>query len=797
MKLDQPPLFGIGQSDANHVVLRSPDGPIAHIFVLEEDIVRVLLLPDGSVHAPRSWAICPGGEDVPPEGRDRFDLSGFSLPSFSLQFNEPLVRVETKAIRLTISLRGFHCRWEVKQGEAWRHAAEDRATQAYNFGWWDKAVYHYLGRESDEMYFGLGERAGTANRAGQSYQMKNIDAMGYDARSTDPLYKHIPFYLTWKTKHRLGFGLFYDSLADCRFDMGRELDNYHGQYRYFRAEAGDLDLYFIAGDAPMDVTRRFTWLTGRPAMMPKWSLGYSGSTMSYTDAPDAQKQMSQFLRKCREHDILCDSFHLSSGYTSIGPKRYVFNWNRDKFPDPAAFAKDYLDHGVRLCANIKPCLLRDHPRFQEAADKGLFIRDSDGSPALAQFWDETGAYLDFTNPDTRAWWRQRVTDSLLEFGIAATWNDNNEFELWSPRAKLASGQRAFDCRPLHTLLMIQASKHAQAAFAPDKRPFLISRAGAVGMQRYVQTWSGDNYTSWDTLKYNIRMGTGLALSGISNTGHDIGGFAGPKPDAELLLRWVQFGIFLPRFSIHSWNDDRSVNEPWMYPEITRTIAGLIKLRAKLTPYLYHLLWKSHSAYQPMIRPTFLDFPADPACLAENDEMMLGPDLLVAAVVEQGQMERSLHLPEGTGWYDVWRGSHHTGGQTITVPAPLDEHPPLFAREGSAIPLNLAEQHFNQPADERGFWIFPPQGTGSFTADCFEDDGESEEYRQGVTASWRLSVSADGDKIEISVAKAGPWERLTLLLPAREKRAVALAGASLGSDEIVEGWRRIDSIFLAG
>jgi alpha-glucosidase len=307
----------------------------------------------------------------------------------------------------------------------------------------------------------------------------------------------------------------------------------------------------------------------------------------------------------------------------------------------------------------------------------------------------------------------------------------------------------------------------------------------------VQTWSGDNYTSWDTLKYNIRMGTGLALSGVSNTGHDIGGFAGPKPDAELLLRWVQFGIFLPRFSIHSWNDDRSVNEPWMYPEITRTIADLIKLRARITPYLYDLLWKSHAHYLPMIRPTFLDFPADPACWQENDEMMLGADLLVAAVVEPGQTERRLHLPAGTGWYDVWRGTFHEGGQDITVPAPLDDRPPLFARAGSAIALNLAEQHFNRPADERGFWLFPPQGEGSFTTASFEDDGESEGYRRGRHQSWRLSVSAGLDRIGIAVSRQGPWQRLTLLLPPGETRPVALEGARAESDAAWQGWRRID------
>lgn len=791
MKLDQTPLFGIGRSDGNHVVLRSPDGPIAHIFVLEDDIVRVLLLPDGKLRAPKSWAICPGGEDVPADGRDRFDLSGFSLPNFKLQYNEPHVRIVTAKIRLTISLRGFHCRWECLQGDMWRLAAEDRPTQAYNFGWWDKAPYHYLRREADEMYFGLGERAGPANRAGQSYQMKNLDAMGYDARTTDPLYKHIPFYLTWKTTHRLPFGLFYDTLADCRFDMGRELDNYHGHYRYFRAEAGDLDFYFIAGDRPADITRRFTWLTGRPAMMPRWSLGYSGSTMSYTDAPDAQERMNEFLEKCREHDIICDSFHLSSGYTSIGDKRYVFNWNYDKFPDPKGFALHYRAHGVRLCANIKPCLLRDHPRFEEAAAEGLFIKDTDGSPALAQFWDETGAYLDFTNEKTRIWWKARVTESLLAVGIEATWNDNNEFELWNDRAVLASGERAYDSRPLHTLLMIQASRQAQAEFAPGRRPFLISRAGAAGMQRYVQTWSGDNYTSWATLKYNIRMGTGLALSGVSNTGHDIGGFAGPAPDPELLLRWVQFGIFLPRFSIHSWNDDGSVNEPWMYPEITGTISSLIKLRARLIPHLYDLLWKSHRDFEPIIRPTFLDFPEDPTCAEENDEMMLGADLLVAAVVEPGRTERSVYLPAGTGWYDFWRGTRHEGGTVVTVPAPLDDRTPLFARAGSAIALNLAEQHFDRPADQRGFALFP--GEGTFTATCFEDDGESGADR----ADWSLTVTADPASLRVAIARQAPWERLVLLLPAGEKRAVALAGGTIESDRIEDGWRRIESIFLAG
>lgn len=796
MSMSSNPLFSLRAREKGHLTLESAEGHVAHVFVLEQDVVRVLLLPQGVLNFPRSWAIAPGAEDVALEGRDRFDLSGFALPAFALEEDDEKLRLTTERIRLTITRSGFFCRWECRVRGLWLPAASDRATQSYNFGWWDDKVYHYLKREPDELYFGLGERAGEANRKGKRYRLCNVDPMGYDAQHTDPLYKHIPFYLTWRQHNRVAFGLFYDTLSDCSFDMGRELDNYHGHYRYFVADHGDLDYYFIAGTTPAEITRRYTWLTGRPAFTPKWGLGYSGSTMTYTDAPNAHERMREFIDGCRTHDILCDSFHLSSGYTSIGAKRYVFNWNRDKFPDPAAFVASYLENGVKLCANIKPCLLRDHPRFDEARRAGLFVHDADGMPTQVQFWDETGAYLDFTNPATYAWWKARVTDALLEYGIAATWNDNNEFEIWSDKPLVhgfGTPRRACEAKPLHTLLMIRASREAHQAHAPALRPFLISRSGAAGMQRYVQTWSGDNYTAWDTLRYNIRMAMGLAMSGVSNTGHDIGGFAGPAPEPELFLRWVQHGIFLPRFSIHSWNDDQSVNEPWMYPEITPHIRELIKLRYRLIPYLYDLLWRSHSRYEPMIRPTFHDFPDDARCFEENDEMLLGGALLVASVVEPGTCERSVYLPQGCNWVDFWSGDRHVGGQTITLPAPWDR-PPLLVREGSILPLNLAEQHFAQPADARGFALFPPPGSGECRDEFFEDDGESQAYREGRYGLWQVALAATPESLTVSVTASGerpPTDAaVTLLLPARETRALAAASGRIVADDIVEGWRTV-------
>jgi alpha-glucosidase len=798
MRLDQPPVFALHQQDGNHLELRSPEGAVAHVWALEDDIVRLMVLPTGRLDMPRSWSVAPGLADLPVEGRDRFDLSGHTLPPYTLEQVDGHVILSTAQVRLTIRLAGLHCQWQSRRGDRWIATARDRTTQAYDFGWWDGRVHHYLQRTPGESYYGLGERAGEANRAGQRYRMCNLDPMGYSARSTDPLYKHVTFHITRlddagpaasanPPTQATCYGLYYDTLSDCTFDMGREMDNYHGHYRHFVAEHGDLDLYYIAGDEPAAITRRYTWLTGRPIFPPRLALGYSGSTMQYTDAPDAQARMGEFLARCAEHDIPCDSFHLSSGYTSIGARRYVFHWNREKFPDPAGFVRSYLDHGVSLVPNIKPALLDSHPLFAQARDAGLLVQDPDGSPTAIQFWDGTGAYLDFTNPATIAWWRAQVTEQLLDLGIPSTWNDNNEFEVWSRDARIhgfGQPRAAREARPLQAMLMMQASHAAQQAHAPQERPYLVSRSGTAGMQRYVQTWSGDNHTSWETLRYNIRMGLGLAISGVSNTGHDIGGFSGPAPGPELLLRWVQFGIFLPRFSIHSWNDDQTVNEPWMHPSVTPQVRALIHFRYRLLPLLYHLVWRYHRDYEPIIRPTWHDYPDDPRCWDENDDMLLGPDLLVAAVVEPGRSQRPVWLPGRGRWVDWHSGQVHAAGRHVLLEAPLDGPPPLLAREGCAVPLNLGEIHFNAVQDLRGFRVFAAPGVSRFEASCFEDDGRSTASLDGEHGLWRLVVDGDADTLTIEVHREGrrpPTQPVLLIeLPRAETRVLRLSGATLAS-----------------
>lgn len=776
----------LNRQAADHVELKVDGQHLFRIYILESGLFRVLIKQRGELALNRTWSIAPQ-TDVPWEGRDRESTEGFARPAFELVQRDAELCISTDKMRVTVH-QPLWLEWEYcNQAGEWLPLAADRPTSAYLLNAHGDGVAHYQRRFPTESYYGLGEKAGDLNRTGGRYEMRNLDAMGYNAASTDPLYKHVPFTIT--RKEDVSFGLFYDNLSSTMLDLGNELDNYHLAYRRYQAEAGDLDYYMFVGPKVLDVTKAFVRLTGKTFFGPKWSLGYSGSTMYYTDAPDAQNQLMKFIELCREHDIPCDSFQLSSGYTSINNKRYVFNWNYDKVPQPKVMSQAFLDAGIKLAANIKPCLLQDHPKYQEVAQQGLFIRDSESDCAeRSVFWDDEGSHLDFTNPATVKWWQDNVTQQLLEMGIGSTWNDNNEYEVWDGEARCHGfGQEIAikQIRPVMPLLMMRASLEAQQRFAPKQRPYLISRSGCAGMQRYVQTWSGDNRTSWQTLRYNTRMGVGMSLSGLYNVGHDVGGFSGDKPDAELLVRWVQNGVMHPRFTIHSWNDDHTVNEPWMYPAVTPAIRDAIVLRYRLLPYFYTLLWQASENDEPMLRPTFLDHENDAATFAETDDFMLGKDLLVASVVEQGQRQREIYLPANeSGWYDFYTGQWFSGGQSITVEAPL-ERLPLVVRAGAMLPLSGRTAFVDAAADDsRELMLFPPMGKGCDRGMLFDDDGETYAWREGQALWLNWEIASDNQRIDVTFTRKGDfqpvWKEIVIRLPQSEQRKLYVNGVQCTS-----------------
>ena len=232
-----------------------------------------------------------------------------------------------------------------------------------------------------------------------------------------------------------------------------------------------------APDAPVEAAWKAVRLIGGTALPPRWTLGFANTAMALADFPDAQHKIREFLALAERDQFPLSSFHFGSGYTSRGKQRYVFTWNTSKFPDARGLLAAFKSAGVRTMANLKPCLLDDHPRLAEVEAAGALVMDGDsGAPAVAQFWDGLGFHLDFTNPATRTWWKAQVTAQLLEVGIAATWNDNNEFEVVSPQAQAAmNGQprAAIETKPLQTLLILQilqAKQLFQAVIQMQKLP---------------------------------------------------------------------------------------------------------------------------------------------------------------------------------------------------------------------------------------------------------------------------------------------------------------------------------------
>jgi alpha-glucosidase len=759
----------------NHAGLHfaNQNDKILRIAVLNHDLIRVQFCPDGQPRLSRTWTVVGGDGDVPREGRLRDDLTPFPQPAYQQTQDAETVTIQTDALKLVVNLKSAHLEWHSAEGHLF---AGDLRHRAYTYDRSGRSVYHYLQRRTDEHYFGFGERSGTLDKRGRRFRMVNVDALGYNAETSDPLYKHVPFYITYIPSQNIAYGLFYDNLAATVFDLGHEIDAFWGYYRYWMAEDGDLDYYLIYGPTIADVVQKFTALTGKPALLPRWALGYLGSTMSYTEASNAQTQLKRFVELCAQHEIPCDLFHLSSGYTTDDTgRRFVFTWNRKRIPAPEQMVQDFHAAGIRLAPNIKPYLLTTHPQYAALRAAGGFICDPDtGEPVLSRFWSggafesEEGSYVDFSSEAGFNWWQAQAHAALLSLGIDALWNDNNEFEIWDDEARCdgyGDPIRISMARPLQTLLMARASYAAVLAQHPEQRPFILSRSACAGMQRYVQTWSGDNETSWHSLRYNIPMGLNMGLSGMPNIGHDVGGFFGPAPSPELFVRWVQNGIFHPRFTIHSWNTDGTVNEPWMYPEVLPIVRALIELRYRLLPFLYTLMFEAHQTGSPIIRPLVYHFPHDPRCHTESFDFLLGSHVLVASVLEDGARKRRVYLPGGTWWCDFYTGQWHEGGQAIEVDAPLDRIP-LFVADGGMLPMGTVMRHVGEGVDDqREVYVFT-RSHATFT--LVEDDGVSLDYRHGAFTTVELSMTLMDGQLAASarMTHAGyplPYDRVTFIV----------------------------------
>jgi alpha-glucosidase len=620
--------------------------------------------------------------------------------------------------------------------------------------------WHYSVISTHDHFYGFGEKTGFLNKAQQTMKMHQTDTCGYNAKLSDPLYKHIPFYIRFNDITKASLGIFYDNAFDCVFDTGREWSGYWDHYSYYCTDGGDIDMFFINGPQIKDVVRRYTDLTGKSAFPPLGSIGYGHTTMYYTELEkNADDAILKFLDICNKNDIPIDQFQLASGYTAMPDgKRYPFCWNEKKFSDPKRFSSEVAKKGVFITPNVKPGILTSHPHYEEYKNAGAFIADDTGRyPITERYWGGFASFPDFTSQAGREIWKNHMKAALFANGIKAIWDDNCEFDIQNSTATVAGDgirQGIAGMRPILTNMMAYTAYTAQLEDDANRRPFVVSRAGYAGIQRYAQTWSGDNCTSWDSLKYNIPEMLGMGLSGVANYGSDIGGWFGKCPDPELLVRWFQNGIFQPRFITNSSNTDNTVTEPFMYPRYTMLISSAVKLRYALTPYLYSLLRMAAVNGDPVMRPLVYEFPDDPKCWDESFEFMFGSQILVANVLKKGATKEDIYLPSGVNWFEWQSRKFYQGGQTITLPVTLKSIP-MFLKTGSIVPIAQDVTNLNSQVIRALRIIMVGSSTDS-SFKVYEDDGKSNNYKKGIYAETTYHVHP-GNTTVISVHTDGAYE----------------------------------------
>ncbi len=626
-----------------------------------------------------------------------------------------------------------------------------------------------------EYYCGFGEKAGGLFKNGNKLVMWNTDNSDMTPRS-DPLWQSCPLQIAVR-KNGFAHALFFDNPHFCRFSLPkgrgplhtprpdkrrstRHTPRYTPQVTSYAAERGPLCYYVITGPALKDVLRNFTLLCGRYPLPPRWVLGHHHSR--WEERESAQRLLA-VARGFRERGVPCDTLHIDIGHM----RGYrSFTWDEKRFPDPSAAVKALHKEGFRVVIMSDPGLKQD-PEWEvyaEGAEHGFFCVKADGSVFHAPVWPGNAAFPDFTSEHVRDWWGS-LYKAYVKHGIDGFWIDMNEPSLFTPLRTMPAGVlhaapkkcAALPHSTVHNcygLLMAQATFRGLTRLREGKRNFLFTRSAFAGIQRYASSWTGDNKSKWSHLRLSVPMLLNMGLSGQVLVGPDIGGFWG-RPTPELFLRWMQLGAFYPFCRNHSSNGTPP-QEIWCFPEkVQRLCAKALTLRYRLLPYFYTYLRQACEEGVPLMRPLFLEFPHDPACLEEETaagQFMVGPDLMVCPVLRPGAGRRSVYLPAGTDWLawpDPARPDSvpYKGGARITVETP-PETLPLFVRAGAVIPCSAPVQVSDDIEKQTPeLLVFP---AAAIKGSWYLDDGRSLDYLKGAFSALSMGGGYEKNKLKLRV-----------------------------------------------
>jgi alpha-glucosidase len=757
-----------------HVCLRAGSATV-EVTALAPDLFRVGLFAHGRPRCYESEAVVtqewnPGAvtitEDVGEEGTVSLSLTT-AIATAHLSLNPLRIRFRDRGGR------SFAADDE-ELGMGW-FSAPDPAAQlplANVVGTLGTPLRVYKQYQAGEHYFGCGERTGGLDKTGTHQLFWNVDPPPDPGALQNNLYVSIPFTLVLADGQ--AWGLFLDNPGRVEFDLAHE----DARRCWFGTTTGDLVYYLFCGPSPEAVVGRYTELTGRTPLAPLWSLGNGQSRFSYETADEVRAIAQAF----RERDIPCDTLYLDidtlDGYR-------VFTWNRTNFPDPAGLLAELEEQGFHVVSIVDAGVKVDetYAVYLDGKARDYYCKSPDWDDYQNAVWPGMCVFPDVTNPQVRAWWGDQHRQ-LVEAGVAGIWTDMNEPAVFIPLHGTLppdtihpGGGRARLHLQIHNAygsLLVQAAREGLLRLRPDRRPFVISRAGYAGIQRHALIWTGDNSSTWEHLAMSVPQLLNLGISGVSWCGTDIGGFYGDAT-GELLARWTEFGIFQAFCRNHSEKQTRR-QEPWLFGEPYESICrSMLKLRQRLLPYLYTLFEECQRTGAPVLRPLFWAYPEDRETYAQDDEALCGNALLVAPITRPGIAYRHVYLPAGT-WFHFWSGQRFSGPVHMLAHAPLGQ-PALYVRANTAIPLWPAMNYVGEERpDPLTLLLYPSDGSGQ--AEVYEDAGDGYEHLDGVYARRTIGCEMEDGVIRVHLSERRgsfqPWRSRVLL----ELREIAVAPQSV-------------------
>jgi alpha-D-xyloside xylohydrolase len=657
---------------------------------------------------------------------DHFQGSVAKYPNFSVEGSP----VDTAVDGVSLTSGALTARF--KDGEHWGLDFLVDGKRITGSGWKGMGVVdtldgqHFVHEQLDlgvgETVYGLGERFGPLVKNGQSVDVWNEDG----GTSSEQSYKNVPFYFTTG-----GYGVLVDHPGKVSFEVASEMVS----RTQFSVAGQSLSYLIIHGPTPADVIRKYTALTGRPALPPAWSFGL-WLTTSFTTSYD-EDTVNKFIDGMAERDLPLSVFH----FDTFWMREFSwcdFEWDTRTFPDPPGMLKRLAGKGLKVCLWINPYIAQRSALFAEGREKGYLVKRANGDVFQWDLWQAGMGLVDFTNPDARAWYAEKLR-VLVEMGVDAfksdfgeriptdvVWHDGSDPERMHNYYTQIYNQVVFD-------VLREARGEGEAV--------LFARSATVGGQQFPVHWGGDNSSTYESMAESLRGGLSLMSSGFGFWSHDIGGFEG-MPDPAVFKRWIAFGLLSSHSRLHG---STSYRVPWNFDEESSDVLrSFTHLKYRLMPYLFGAAHEAHRTGLPVMRPMILGFPDDPSAAYLDRQYLLGNDLLVAPVFTEAGDVR-YYVPAG-------RWTHYLTGAVVEGPGWVDEthgfdSAPLLVRPGAVIPVGARQDRPDYDyRDGVTLRLFEPLSEGT-TVRVHSPEGAFTDF----------TVARDGDTV--TVTRAGddlPW-----------------------------------------